>query len=340
MKSPISSGAMPAFSSSPATFTWSSTSRRRVLLEPAQRRIGRDRVDQAHARRDVLHLAALERADEVPLEQVAVGVLLRGQLLSAVLADQGDPGLGQRRQVLERHVLDRGADLGPRPRSRSRTRSRFARTRSASRRATPGLPGGRSRRRRAGARRRGPRGSSCTGRRARRAPRPRRAAAPRRSPRRSSIRPSAKRAPKCATHLVTDLVAALPDPRPDGRGGRLVEARDAPPRRSRRPARASRSAPSPIRSAPASATGRQSATRTSRARSSARGHVPVDAVERRPVGAGVPRLHVGPVDLPAHRDRGGVDARGLGQQLAVSLHPAAVVVGQDAQVERLVRARR
>jgi hypothetical protein len=64
-----------------------------VLLELRERRLGGDRVDQADARRDVLHLAALERADEVPLEQWAVLVLLRDQLLRAVLTDEPDPRL-------------------------------------------------------------------------------------------------------------------------------------------------------------------------------------------------------------------------------------------------------
>ena len=96
MKSPSSAGAIPAFPSSPATFTWISTSFRGVLLQLREGRLGRDRVDQPHARRDVLHLAALERADEVPLEQVAVLVLLRDQVLRAVLAHQRDACLGER----------------------------------------------------------------------------------------------------------------------------------------------------------------------------------------------------------------------------------------------------
>ena len=47
-----------------------------VLLELRERRLGRNRVDQPDTRGDVLHLAALERADEVPLEQVAMFALL------------------------------------------------------------------------------------------------------------------------------------------------------------------------------------------------------------------------------------------------------------------------
>ena len=62
-------------------------------------------MDQAHVRRDVLHLAALELADEVPGEQVAVRLLLLEQLLRAVLPHQLDAGLGERGQVGGLHVL-------------------------------------------------------------------------------------------------------------------------------------------------------------------------------------------------------------------------------------------
>ena len=44
-----------------------------------------------------LRLAALEVADEVPAEGVAVGGVLGLQVLGAVLADDLDPGLGERR---------------------------------------------------------------------------------------------------------------------------------------------------------------------------------------------------------------------------------------------------
>jgi PLP dependent protein len=40
----------------------------------AQRRVGRDRVDQPHVRHDLLHAPALQLPDEVPLEQRAVRV--------------------------------------------------------------------------------------------------------------------------------------------------------------------------------------------------------------------------------------------------------------------------
>jgi hypothetical protein len=68
-------------------------------------------VDQAHPRCDVLDLAALERADEVPFEQVPVRVLLGGQLLRAVLAHQRHAALGQCRQVVDVQVLHGRADL-------------------------------------------------------------------------------------------------------------------------------------------------------------------------------------------------------------------------------------
>jgi hypothetical protein len=58
-------------------------------------------------------LAALEVADEVPAEGVAVGVVLHLQVLRAVLPHHLDAGLGQRRQVLERDVLRRRDDRDP-----------------------------------------------------------------------------------------------------------------------------------------------------------------------------------------------------------------------------------
>ena len=52
-----------------------------------------------------LGLAALQVADEVPAEGVAVGGVLRLEVLRAVLADHLDPGPGQRGHVLNRQVL-------------------------------------------------------------------------------------------------------------------------------------------------------------------------------------------------------------------------------------------
>ncbi len=73
--------------------------RRRVLLEPPQRRLRRDRVDQPDVRGDVLQLAALDGADEVPGEQVAVLLLLGEEVLGAVLPHEVDARLRQRGQV-------------------------------------------------------------------------------------------------------------------------------------------------------------------------------------------------------------------------------------------------
>jgi hypothetical protein len=53
--------------------------------------------------------------DEVPAEGVAVAVLLRLQVLRAILAKDLDAGLGQSGQVLERDVLRRGDDRDVRP---------------------------------------------------------------------------------------------------------------------------------------------------------------------------------------------------------------------------------
>jgi hypothetical protein len=87
---------------------------RGVPLELGQRRVGGERVDQAHMGRNVLHLPALDPADEVPLEQPGVIGALGGEVLGAVLPHQLDARLGQRRQLRRRDVLDRGADLDSR----------------------------------------------------------------------------------------------------------------------------------------------------------------------------------------------------------------------------------
>src|SRR5690349_23920295 len=56
---------------------------RRVVLELLEGRLGCDGVDQAYERRDLLDLAALECADEVPREVGAMLLVLRGQVLRA-----------------------------------------------------------------------------------------------------------------------------------------------------------------------------------------------------------------------------------------------------------------
>src|SRR3954453_22026271 len=83
---------------------------RAVLAELVERRVRRDRVDQLHVREDLLDLAALELADEVPAE-LGVGGGLGLELLGSVLAQQCEPGLVQDGEVLERDVLDGGEQL-------------------------------------------------------------------------------------------------------------------------------------------------------------------------------------------------------------------------------------
>ena len=113
MKSPSASGATPALLASPAssTSTRISVSASRVAAELLERRVGGDRVDQPDQRQDPLHLAALQVADEVPGEGVAVRALLRLEVLEPVLADQLDPGLGEHRQLGRVDVLGRRQDL-------------------------------------------------------------------------------------------------------------------------------------------------------------------------------------------------------------------------------------
>jgi hypothetical protein len=63
-------------------------------------------ADRAHG----LRLPALEVADEVPAEFVAVPGMLGLEILGPVLADDVDPGLGQDPQLLFGDVLRRGDD--------------------------------------------------------------------------------------------------------------------------------------------------------------------------------------------------------------------------------------
>src|SRR3954470_19079431 len=85
--------------------------RRGVALELAQRGVGGDGVDELHERDDLAHLAALELADEVPAEAVAMGGTLLLELLGAVLAEQRDAGLRQRAEVVGLDVLHGGEQL-------------------------------------------------------------------------------------------------------------------------------------------------------------------------------------------------------------------------------------
>ena len=86
-------GRRPPLPSSPATLTSTRTSVSGVAVaaELLERRVGGDRVDQAAERQQLLHLAALQVADEVPLEGVAPALVLGREVLLAVLADQRRP---------------------------------------------------------------------------------------------------------------------------------------------------------------------------------------------------------------------------------------------------------
>ena len=245
---------------------------RRGALQLAQHGLRGHRVDEAHRGRDVLDLAALQLADEVPGEQAGVGLLLGRELLGPVLAHQLDARLGQRGQLGGVHVLDRRQHLHARP-PPPRTRSSSphplevepgdapALTPSA----TPCPPGGRSPRRRGGGRRRGPRGSACTGPRAPRTPR-------RRPEPGRSHAPQVQHPPVAASgevgerlqHLGPHLEAALPDPGPDHRGGGLRERRHASGPGCRQATPRQPQCTIATCSPSASATGRQSATSTSR----------------------------------------------------------------------------
>ena len=154
---------MPSLPSSPATFTWTSTSRAgsaRAAAAPT-RRPASGSAARSGAMSLTLRLWSAPMKSQVKSSRWRL--LLREQLLGAVLPHQLDPGLGQRRQVLGRHVLDGRQDLhlGGRP-ARAPARGSPRGRRSGSHRAPPVPPAGRSRRRRGGGRSRGPRGSSCS----------------------------------------------------------------------------------------------------------------------------------------------------------------------------------
>ena len=72
-----------------------------------RRRSGSSSTQREH----LLDLAALELADEVPAEAIAGGRLLGLELLRAVLAEQLEAGLGERAEILGRHVLHRREQL-------------------------------------------------------------------------------------------------------------------------------------------------------------------------------------------------------------------------------------
>ena len=274
-------------------------------------------------------------------------LLLGEQLLGAVLAHQLDAGLGQRRQVVRVHVLDRRQDLdlradpladplevlphavqhapGPAWRPVTPSSRRWEKYRSGWQlvQQVDVLDLARRPPRRARA------SITCAGR----------ACARRRRRGRSA---------NCSQHLGADLVAAAADPGPDRGRRRLARsAATALARRSRRPAAASRSAASPPGSPSDSATGKQSATSTSSARPRLAREVAVHPRELLAAGLRVARSAVGPgplaqvgaVHLPAHarRARGRAARRGPGAG-GSRVTALGLVVGEDAEVERLVRA--
>ena len=77
---------MPDFVGSPERFTSTSAG----IVEPLRRRLGPERVAELAQLADRLRLAALQVADEVPAEAVAVARVLRLEILRAVLADDLD----------------------------------------------------------------------------------------------------------------------------------------------------------------------------------------------------------------------------------------------------------
>ena len=322
-------------------------------------RVAGDRVDQPHERQDPLQLAALQVADEVPGKARAEQLALRLQVLEAVLADQLDPR--PRRGAPSPPRRRTWSRRGSRPRARSarEPRSRFARARRrgrcrgsaqpsiqtspAWRPVAPGVAAV---------------GEEELGLAARAEPagldlaRPRpRASSRRATSGRSSIRPSAIPSPSARErreHLRR---------RPRSSRGR---SRARSPRRSRRPPRTPRAtipagepAPAAVEhrhpASPASATGRQSATWTSGVERRVRrstwpspraiaGRARLERSERVRRGgrsrAGRPRRR-GPGGRTAPRS--GSTAERRGEPGAVLAHRRRLIVGVEAEVERLER---
>ena len=82
-----------------------------VATELCQDGIAGHGVDQPHQRKDLLHLAALKVADEVPGKRIAPALPLHLQVLKPVLADQRHPPVRQGPHLVGRHVLSGGEDL-------------------------------------------------------------------------------------------------------------------------------------------------------------------------------------------------------------------------------------
>src|SRR5205085_2492347 len=78
--------------------------------ELARSRLGVERMAELAQGVDGGRLSALEMADEMPPELRAVTVVLRLELLCAVLAHDLDSGLGEERELIDGDVLRRDDD--------------------------------------------------------------------------------------------------------------------------------------------------------------------------------------------------------------------------------------
>ena len=194
MKPPRSAGAIPALPSSPATLTSIRTSVSGVPCFPSCSRA--DSVATEWIRRQTGSSCFTLRLCRLPMKSQAnespQRSLLRRQVLLAVLADEGHPGLGEDAHLLDPHVLGRRQQLDPvagdladalevGPDALGLDAFDQARHLSPPR-SRPGRPGARSGRRRGDGRRSGPLRSSCRARPPRPS-RPRRRRASRARPR-------------------------------------------------------------------------------------------------------------------------------------------------------------
>ena len=305
------------------------------------------------------------------VKRVAPALLLGDQRLRRVLAHERDAGVGERAHQLDRHVLDRRQDLDLRRVS--------TRTPRRPRRCAPAPPpGARPPGRRRAALPGEPRQPGLAARDAavaavgeeqlrmaahadarerdvlrRRAPRARgaRPAAGRASGRRgrrcgrcARRRRSPRGRPRSSTARSPGPIAAATSPASASR-------RTAVTARSTMPAATPRQPQWTIATAPGRRERDRHAVGDQHQRRHVRrvGHLRVDARQvvtgraesltpRR--GRLVVHLHLGAVHLPAHRHARRIAAERPGEQLTVARHPRRVVVGEDAEVQRLVRAPR
>ena len=140
--------------------------------QPLRRRFGPEGVAELTQLAHRLRLAALQVADEVPAEAVAVARVLRLEILRAVLAHDLHARGGERVELVHRDVLRRRDDGHRRPDLGLDPLVSLA---DLLRRHARALPGLRAACRRAGAKRTAPDGRRCRGRSGRRASRLRRA---------------------------------------------------------------------------------------------------------------------------------------------------------------------